>query len=493
MLTTARQAYAMSELSIDPRAPGAALDQWHGFNTRGLQLAADGEWSAAAEAFASSVLAVSEDQQGVQGAGNDDETPHLLALLLSNLAQARFRAGDRDEGIARAAEAVALRRELAGGDAITVARAQADLAVMVSSVGRLEDARALLLQARTIIEQVGGDEDVRLTSVLENAARVELASGNASGAEPLLLRLHALQHAHGLTTDVADALLQRVARVRHVMSLPAQQTAPAIADVADLGQVLAPVQEAPSALEVITDLAAEHAAETAAPHLAVAEHATSAFVELELLDPPVAEAATIEASAGGATALDVILDLVEPDDEVDDDILGGVRFDLIEPPTPVAIELRDADVEPAPASYDVLGFAVEYGTPTEPTVPDLGEMLMAPPPAKRIPTPAGVATIGLHANTAPVGLPGVVKPATKTAPSLGAIGSATVSATAATREALSSDDRTFGHARDTSNERVGKLRAGRATVPRSSGGLAAASAATAAAAAFIGKLIWSGH
>jgi len=438
----------MSELSIDPRAPGAAHDQWHDLNTRGLQLAADGEWSAAADAFAACVQAVSDSRSADQHVADDDvDAPHLLALLLGNLAQAHFRAGHRDEGIARATEAIALRSALAGTDAITVARAQADLAVMMGSVGRLDDARTLLVQARSIIEQVGGDEDVRLTSVLENAARVELACGNVSGAEPLLLRLHALQQAHGLTTDVASALLQRVARVRNA------------------GMVPLPPAEEP---------------------------VDSNVVELELLDPPVADTRTAGESPSVAPVLDVVLELVEPADDADDDILGGVRFDLVEPSIPASVARIDEE-ELTDASYDVLGFAVEYGTPTEPTVPELGEILMPPPPTKRIPTPTHVSAIGLHMAHPHAGQPRDVRPATKTAPTLGAIGSATVSSTAATREALSADERTFGPQRTAPSDRVGKVRAGRATVPRSSSGLAAASAATAAAAAFIGKLIWSGN
>ena len=101
--------------TLPQSAPRSTAESWADDNERGLTLAAEGEWSAAADAFAAAADDVSLN---VNVASHE-----AMALLLSNLAQACFRAGRRDDGIKHAQRACSLRAALVGEDAVTVARA----------------------------------------------------------------------------------------------------------------------------------------------------------------------------------------------------------------------------------------------------------------------------------------------------------------------------------------------------------------------------------
>ncbi|GAB1344981.1 hypothetical protein MASR1M101_41080 [Gemmatimonas sp.] len=186
-----------------------AHDSWRRDNERGLALAADGDWSEASEAFAAAADSLARslpsDTRGVH---------EPLALVLSNLSQAYFRVGRVDDAMQQAQRACALRVAIAGEDGMPVARSRMDLAVMLATAGRLEEATALVQRAIAGIEHRVGEEDARLSIVLENAARIALAAGNPANAEPLLIRLHALLDAHELSTSRAELLLGRVAHAR---------------------------------------------------------------------------------------------------------------------------------------------------------------------------------------------------------------------------------------------------------------------------------------
>jgi tetratricopeptide (TPR) repeat protein len=184
-------------------------DAWIRDNDRGLALATDGDWAEASEAFAAAADCLARilpsETRGVH---------EPLALVLSNLAQAYFRLGRVDEAMQQAQRACSLRVAIAGEDGMPVARTRMDMAVMLASVGRLDEATALVQRAIAGIEHRVGEEDARLSIVLENAARIALAAGQPANAEPLLLRLHALLGAHELSTSRAEQLLARVATVR---------------------------------------------------------------------------------------------------------------------------------------------------------------------------------------------------------------------------------------------------------------------------------------
>lgn len=182
-------------------------DGWMEDNTRGLSLAAAADWEEAAEAFAAAADVLARRAPDVR-------SHDALALVLGNLAQACFRAGRTEDALLHAQRACALRVALAGEDAMPVARERMDLAVMLGASGRLDEAQSLIQRAIAAAERHVGDEDVRLVVMLENAARLALAAGAPANAEPLLLRLHALLDAHGMSTDRADRLLAMVAAVR---------------------------------------------------------------------------------------------------------------------------------------------------------------------------------------------------------------------------------------------------------------------------------------
>ncbi len=181
---------------------------WTVENARGVHHAERAEWSAAADAFAAAADTITANESA------EFATHEAMALVLGNLASACFRTGRVDDGIRHAQRACALRVALVGEDAITVARARSDLAVMLCSVDRAVEASALIGRAIACIEQYAGDEDPHLIPVLENAARVAMVLSQPASAEPYLLRMHALLAAHDLPLHRAEALLARVAASR---------------------------------------------------------------------------------------------------------------------------------------------------------------------------------------------------------------------------------------------------------------------------------------
>ena len=203
-------------------------DDWMDDNTRGLSLAAAAEWDEATEAFAAAADVLARRAPDVN-------SHDALALILGNLAQACFRAGRSDDALQHAQRACALRAAIAGEDAMPVARARMDLAVMLGASGRLSEAKALIQRAIAAAERHVGDDDVRLVSMLDNAARLALADGDPASAEPLLLRLHALLDAHGMSTFRADRLIDRIEPLRtraNMLRDPAQRADVAAAESA---------------------------------------------------------------------------------------------------------------------------------------------------------------------------------------------------------------------------------------------------------------------
>ncbi|MCA0377544.1 MAG: tetratricopeptide repeat protein [Gemmatimonadetes bacterium] len=205
----------MVELDLVP-----AETPWSEENDRGLALAADGAWDAAAAAFARACHLI-EASQPLAPAAHEP-----LALVLGNLAHACYRAGALDDALVHGQRACTVRVAIAGEDAMPVARARMDLAVMLAAAQRGDEALALVRRALAALEHRVGAEDVRLVVLLENAARIALALGATADAEPLLLRLHALLASHGLSTSRAEDLLTRVARLRASAEPMAPETPP---------------------------------------------------------------------------------------------------------------------------------------------------------------------------------------------------------------------------------------------------------------------------
>lgn len=206
----------MADYHSDHTAARPGRDAWRHDNERGLALAADADWVEASEAFAAAADSLA---RALPSETRDVHEP--LALVLLNLSQAYFRLGRIDDAMQQAQRACALRVAIAGEDGMPVARARMDLAVMLATAGRLDEATALVQRAIAGIEHRVGEEDARLVVVLENAARIALASGAPANAEPLLLRLHALLDAHDLSPVRAAQLLARVAEGRSPNAAPA--------------------------------------------------------------------------------------------------------------------------------------------------------------------------------------------------------------------------------------------------------------------------------
>lgn len=196
-------------------------ERWQDHNRRGLAFAAAADWAEATDAFAAAAEALANDPEEL--------TPHeALALVLGNLAQACFRDGKIDEALSHAQRACALRVALTGEDGMPAARARMDFAVMLATAGRRDEAMQLVQRAIAAVETHVGEEDPRLTVVLENAARIALSGGAAASAEPFLLRLHALLALHEESTQAADQLLARIAEVRKSQGAAVPNAVPTI-------------------------------------------------------------------------------------------------------------------------------------------------------------------------------------------------------------------------------------------------------------------------
>ncbi len=193
----------------ESEAGSDTLDSWQDHNRRGLSFATAADWEEAVDAFSQAVNALAEDS-------SEPVPQEPLAMVLSNLAQACFRAGHSDDALNYAQRAYSLRATLTGEDGLPAARARMDYAVMLAAVGRHDEAMTLVERAISTVERHVGDDDLQLAAPLENAARISMASGNLEGAEPYLLRLHSLLSLHGEPTRPADKLLARLASP-HVM------------------------------------------------------------------------------------------------------------------------------------------------------------------------------------------------------------------------------------------------------------------------------------
>ncbi len=397
-------------------APRAMRSAWMDENTRGLDLAAEGAWADAADAFDNASHAV---------AGHTDVASHeATALVLNNLAQACFHAGRVEDGLRHAQRACALRAALAGDDAIVVARARADLAVMLGAAGRYQEARALIARAVASVERLGGDEDARLLPVLDTAARLALSAGDPSGAEPFLLRLHALLAVHELPTQPADALLSRVAQARSSMSPRRHEVPVAIVAPGDMPEQ-SPEQSPDQSIEQSIDASSETSTEASSEtsyeplhelqheeHLAVDVSAstaeevvsTDAVVELARIDdvdefarmddPPLVEPVMLERNE---SMWDVVVADASPIIESLDDMWSGAMSAPVHIETPALeiIETPAVEIVDTPALEFIAPPALEFIAPPalEPLDMPALELLDAPayaesPALEFIETPA---------------------------------------------------------------------------------------------------------
>ncbi|QJR34660.1 tetratricopeptide repeat protein [Gemmatimonas groenlandica] len=318
-------------------------DGWMDDNTRGLSLAAAADWDEAAEAFAAAADVLARRAPDVS-------SHDALALILGNLAQACFRAGRTEDALLHAQRSCALRVALAGEDAMPVARERMDLAVMLGALGRLDEAQALMQRAISAVERHVGDEDARLVVMLENAARLALAAGVPANAEPLLLRLHALLDAHGMSTDRADRLLAMVSAVRSRADANRAETSRIAAVRAEVMQAEAMQAEAAREEVARTEEVAVYA------HASIDEQAS----EAEWDDQPLRDAVAITDVLLRTTPSGVIA-IQEPVNH-DAEILAAFET-VVDTPVEPMIDLVD-DL-PTAAVDIALDLADDFGLPPE--------------------------------------------------------------------------------------------------------------------------------
>ncbi len=332
----------MHELPMTESATRSTRDVWTSENARGLAAAADSSWSEAADAFARAADAVTSAYPP-EAAAHD-----VLSLVLGNLAQACFRAGRIEDGIRHAQRTCVLRAAIVGEDAISTARARADLAVMLGAAGRLDEAAALMHRTIVSLEQSAGDEDLRLAVPLENAARLAMAAAQPSNAEPHLLRMHALLSAHGFPTTRADVLLSRVAQAR--------STAAVAVSVAMPTPLVTPRTLTPMVLDVIDTEWEDQPLRDAVVVTDALLRTTPGGVPIVL---PMID---VDVFAGTSTPSEIEAQVAAPRlAPVEDDIFGGADIDIVGTTTAhdslLAAPLDGSDMG--------LGFAVEYGANAE--------------------------------------------------------------------------------------------------------------------------------
>jgi hypothetical protein len=206
--------------------------------------------------------------------------------------------------------------------------------------------------------------------MLDNAARLALADGDPASAEPLLLRLHALLDAHGMSTFRADRLIDRIEPLRmraDMLRDPAQR-----ADVAAAESALA---------AALTDAERAAGAEQAVyAHASVTEQAEHAEWDD---DQPLRDAVAVTDVLLRTTPPGVIA--VPPPGNHDAEILAAFETVVDTPVEPMSVE--SMDFEPAtfePASYEpvnvepVSDVVDEQPTPNEPSTIDLVDMFDFP-------------------------------------------------------------------------------------------------------------------
>lgn len=306
---------------------------WRARNDEGVSLALDGRWPEALDAFSDALT----------DAPCFAQAPDVHALLHGNRAQAHFHCGELQRAVDSARRALAARLVCGEQDDAPVARIRADLGVYLAACGELGDAERALQDASISLEARFGQDDLRLATVLENQARIQLLAHRPEVAEPLLLRLHALLGERGEATDALAPLFDLVRRAREAVLEP---------DV--VGKNEAPAMD--ESLEHFDVFPLEADTAPFSP--------TGAALEIELLEPDDEELLVFD-------ALDTLEHAPEPLDDA---------FELIDaedfPPmrSPSAAAIRSAGlIEPgthatpqeAMKRTHPLGFEIQYGIPRD--------------------------------------------------------------------------------------------------------------------------------
>ena len=359
-----------------------AREDWRGHNRIGIALSNERRWPEAIVAFEQALLMLDDTQAGM-GAPESEFTAtdrlEAKAQVSSNLAQAHFQAGYLSEALPYAERSCAIRVTLFGEDALSVARARADMAVILGALGEVDHAISLVGRAILAVENRRGEASSHLVPLLENAARLLLSANRAAEAAPYAQRLRMLLQTLNESESSANHLLLTIAAVR-VTKIEEHSPVPAHT-----------FDDTPAAAGADDFVLRESIAETGdllrntptnnVAHEERAELHESAALMDSLPDVASLYAQTVdefpedqqhhfEGHSRGAGLLDSI-DLQEtlgielqntlPTPAKPEKILDGAAFDLVEPPPPTlnAFPLKFSETRPE----NPLGFEVQYGIP----------------------------------------------------------------------------------------------------------------------------------
>jgi hypothetical protein len=372
-----------------PRAPHGR-DEWKDANDRGLALAEAGDWPQAGQAFAQAHALLAESAPGT--GISLDEIDQARALLFSNLAQAELHCGRPEEARRFSERSCSLRVALFGENALSVARARNDLAVVLRAGGHTNEPLSLLQRAIAAVELKLGNENDHLVPLLQNAARIMVSANREADAEPYARRLQALLTTLGAATQPADELLPFIGSARDDSDAPVlfMPTPPATFHATPLASDNDdfPLRDA---IALTSDLLRSTPTSNVpiARDMRVADSASimDSLPEIELACEDTAELLSAEHSDTpdglfGETHTTGFLDPLDLDEALDETwnhalvqpktalsattnqkMLQDVTFDLVELPPPTLNAIPRTT--PSAPRMNPLGFAVEYGIPME--------------------------------------------------------------------------------------------------------------------------------
>lgn len=374
---------------MESNRAATAGENWRDHNNVGLALSSQRRWPEAIVAFEHAIAML--DELSTENP-SDRDTLEAEAQVSANLAQAHFQAGYVTEALPFAERSCAIRVTLYGEEALSVARARADLAVVLGANGQTDHAISLLNRAIWAVEQKRGDGSEFLVSMLENAARLLLTAHQPAAAALYASRMLTLVRALNKNSAAAEQLVAMIASARstnrHVQSVIPLHTfsntdsANASDDlllreaVAETDELLRStpsnnlaVPDSAALMDSLPDVATSYAdtvnefPEDAQHNFDAVAHGTGLIDSLDLKDE-------LDAEMQNAMVVPV-----KPAKILDD-----AAFDLVEPPPPTLnkFPVRPRSHQPA----NPLGFEVQYGLTPETT--NEAEILEERPPIARI-------------------------------------------------------------------------------------------------------------
>lgn len=364
-------------------------ENWRDHNTIGLALSSQRRWPEAIVAFEHAIAML--DEMSTRPS-IDSDALEAQAQVCANLAQAHFQAGYVREALPYAERSCAIRVSLFGEDALSVARARADWAVVLGANGQVDHALSLLNRAIASVElKLGDGSGLLVAMLLDNAARLLLTANQPSAAERYALRMLSLLRSLNENTEPAEQLLAMAANARtNHQSTPSAVPAHTFGDadstnasddlllreaIAETDELLRNtpssnlvVPENADLMDSLPDFALSYAEtvnefpEDASHNFDRIAQGTGLIDSLDLKDD-----------------LDTELHKALLAAEIPEHIVDDAAFDLVEPPPPTLNSFPDK--HSSVSRGNPLGFEVQYGLTTG-SVDD--EVLAERPPIAKL-------------------------------------------------------------------------------------------------------------